>query len=809
MNNNDNTKRLVCGPKNFGLEDHEELEFGPSSFIFIPNLHYVEIQNPIVLKKDGSVALGRFGLAMYQWNKIEVRTRNGFSEPFPLYPEEKLIDNKSKPLKYIENGQALLLKCVISYTEGEVVKKEGDEWLFKGPGHYVPRQEVEIGRTIEMSTIRKNQALKLVADRTLTDCYGIERKAGQSWLIREEGSYLPNVGENSFGLEQAIILDDRSALHIKANADFTDIYQVKRNAGEEWIITSDISTSHILDIHEENMGIEAPIILGEEQYCVIVNPYDKNTRKISLGKFKLMKGVCSFFLNPGESLRENVQYAKILTAEESILIQALEDYTDPISKQTHKAGAKWMISGPIKFIPPVELSILSTSRIIPLDKNEGIYVRNTKTGKVFKHMGSSYYLKPEEVLWEKNLPQEVEKIYLRDLNLTKRDKTRIVSYKCPFNAIMQIYNMKAKSNRIIFGPNLAVLDPDEEFTLIQLSGKCPKESGVVSTLYLQIGPVFSTDEFEVETVDHTKLMLKVSYNWMFDIKPGQEDRALKIFTIRDFIADMCMSNASKMRSFISTLKFEDFHKNSDRFIKKAVFGENEKGEINTSYIYKDSHLTINDVDIKNVIPTDKKTLNLLQESVSLAIQLTTKTIEQEFDIRALIKSQEFKGELEKLKITNEIEYLKKLQELSKLRIDAKIIESNGLSRANALALKEAVSIESKSKVKLAEMEKEAQQIETTFDLKKKKQENEIEYLEKSETQRLEIKQNRQKNSLEADKFKNIVNSIGKETLVEIARAGPELQAKLLSGLNLSGYILTDGNNPINLFNVANNLAKTD
>ena len=43
----------------------------------------------------------------------------------------------------------------------------------------------------------------------------------------------------------------------------------------------------------------------------------------------------------------------------------------------------------------------------------------------------------------------------------------------------------------------------------------------------------------------------------------------------------------------------------------------------------------------------------------------------------------------------------------------------------------------------------------------------------------------------------------------MARAGPELQAKLLSGLNLQGYILTDGNNPISLFNVANNLVKTD
>jgi len=65
------------------------------------------------------------------------------------------------------------------------------------------------------------------------------------------------------------------------------------------------------------------------------------------------------------------------------------------------------------------------------------------------------------------------------------------------------------------------------------------------------------------------------------------------------------------------------------------------------------------------------------------------------------------------------------------------------------------------------------------------------------------------NSCEAYKFKSIIESIGPETIVEIAKAGPELQAKLLSGLNLSGYILTNGNNPINLFNVANNLIKNE
>lgn len=67
---------------------------------------------------------------------------------------------------------------------------------------------------------------------------------------------------------------------------------------------------------------------------------------------------------------------------------------------------------------------------------------------------------------------------------------------------------------------------------------------------------------------------------------------------------------------------------------------------------------------------------------------------------------------------------------------------------------------------------------------------------------MEIKEIVEKNAVEAEKFKSIITSIGPETLVEISRAGPELQSKLLQGLNLKGYIVTDGNNPINLFKVA-------
>jgi hypothetical protein len=41
-----------------------------------------------------------------------------------------------------------------------------------------------------------------------------------------------------------------------------------------------------------------------------------------------------------------------------------------------------MIRGPVEYVPPVEVEVLMKRQAIPLDENEGIYVRDIKTGKV-------------------------------------------------------------------------------------------------------------------------------------------------------------------------------------------------------------------------------------------------------------------------------------------------------------------------------------------------------------------------------------------------------------------------------------------
>ena len=118
------------------------------------------------------------------------------------------------------------------------------------------------------------------------------------------------------------------------------------------------------------------------------------------------------------------------------------------------------------------------------DENEGIYVRDLRTRRIRAVVGSTYMLIQDEELWEKALPLSIELFIQRDSlaerhvrsttasssQTSKRDKSRLVTYRVPQNQAVQVYDYKTKSSRIIFGPDLVMLGPDEHFTYINLSG---------------------------------------------------------------------------------------------------------------------------------------------------------------------------------------------------------------------------------------------------------------------------------------------------------------------------------------------------
>ncbi|EPY28221.1 major vault protein [Angomonas deanei] len=472
-----------------------------------------------------------------------------------------------------------------------------------------------------------------------------------------------------------------------------------------------------------------------------------------------------------------------------------------------------MLYGPLEFVPDDNVEIVETRKLIALDKNEGVYVMNTVTGDVRAVIGEPYLPTENEVLWEKHLSKDVEELLTcpggsRKTGQTtgkfvsKREKHRIVRFNVQHNAAVQIYDYIKKQQRIVLGPGLVILGPHEEFTVLSLSGGKPKVPNAVQSLQLFLGPRFSSDTVIVETSDHARLRLRLSYNWHFDVKRDENNNQQKSFSVPDFIGDCCKTIASRVRGAVAAEDFDSFHRNSAKIIRTAVFGCDEKGEVKKELRFPVNDFVVTNIDVQSAEPTDDKTRDSLQKSVQLAIEITTKSQEAAARHGNELKDQEAKGKLERQKLLDKTEVENAKTTWLKLQAESEAVQASGQSVAEAKAKAEALLIEVNSELQQAKLRAEAYLISAEAELNKLKQRQAIELNYTKRQNSMEIEKAKHIAKSESEKVKRMVDAIGRDTLIAIARAGPEMQAKLLGGLGLKGYLITDGNSPVNLFNTA-------
>lgn len=852
--------------------------------IVVPPRHYCIVENPVVKQEESGKGGGRGGAPILD-PLGQVKLRHGESEirfagdPFPLYPGEYL-KQPVRPLKVVQANTALKVRAILDFDEyldvdddegsvaegsrrgstekrtssaktsgksgsgrgkkgvdassrrGEGVegrrlihRSAGDIWLFEGPGTFTPRIETVVEETVRASVIGPNQAVRLRATKECIDRSGLQRVTGEEWLVKEVGAYLPGVFEEVIDIVTAYALTDKQALHVCALKTFVDDFGVSRNNGEEWLVTMAMTDAHIPSVYEKVLGVVNITTLTPRHYCIILNPIGADG-KPQYGQKKLVRGEKSFFLMPGESLEKGIQNVYVLGEDEGLVLTAVEGFKDDTKQRN--PGDKWMINGPLEYVPPVEVEVVMRRRAIPLDESEGIYIRDIKTGKVRAVTGATYMIKENEELWNKELTETVEDLLatqkdpLADRSVRfgsqnvqqgisgqgdglkkkpSRDKTRVVTFRVPHNAACQIYDYRDKRSRVIYGPELAMLGPDEQFTQLSLSGGKPKKQNVIKALCLLLGPDFTTDVITVETADHARLSLQLAYNWHFDVSDQSVEASAKIFSVPDFVGDSCKAIASRIRGAVAQTPFDEFHKNSTKIIRASVFGFTD-GKIGNELRFEQNNLVITNVDIQAVEPVDQRTRDALQKSVQMAIEITTKSQEAAARQEAERLEQEARGRLERQKINDEANAEKARRELLELQAQSAAVESTGQAKAEAQSRAEASRIEGETAVEQAKLKAEAMTIEAEAELKRLSQARaaEIEYQISMDKQL--IYKNGELNAQEIHKFQEMVNSLGSGAIVSMATAGKEHQLKMLEALGLKSTLITDGSSPINLLSTA-------
>lgn len=842
LDNNTGVTRLEVGPQTITLRDHERLILKPEPMIVVPPRYYCIVANPVLRDESGQPSADDHGQIKLCYGDREIRFAQ---EPFPLYPDEELIGEITQ-LQVVERNQALRLKAIRDFTDTltppepgsdeppqtqTLNRLAGDEWLFEGPGTYIPRVEVEVVETVTTRVIKPNQALRLLARQNCIDRQGNRRRAGEEWLVREEGAYLPGVDEEVVGIINAYVLTERQALHLRAKRTFQDIFRRQRKAGDEWLVTFEDTEIHIPDVYEQVVGEVEITTLGDREWCIVVNPIDA-AGKPQLGMREVRQGRTSFFLHPGEFLENGIQKVYVLGEQEALLLRAKEAFNEGDGEQLieHHPGDLWMITGPRDYIPRVEVEVVERRKAIPLDKNEGIYVRDIQTGELKLVSGPmAYMLSPYEELWEKQLSSVVEELITqkndplanRHRHLTgghessqtpginqqifERDKTRAVVFHVPQNAAVQIHDYKDRTARTVFGPDLVMLGPDEAFTVLSLSGSKPKRPNVIKSLALLLGPDFMTDIFTVETSDHARLQIQLSYNWYFDVDRHDEQAAIKMFQVPDFVGDACKAIASRVRGAVAGEKFDEFHRNSARIIRQAVFGIDAEGRIRDEFRIRTNNLVITNIDIQSVEPVDERTLESLQKSVQIAIQITTDAQEAAARQDAERIEQAAKARLERQVIVDRGAAEAERKKLLELQAENAAIEATGQATAEARAKAQAARIQGEITVNSAQQEAEAARIRDEAELAQLRARQEAELTHQQALIALEVKKATAMSQIQSAEFRQKIEAMGSETIKAIAQAGPEMQARLLESLGLQSVLITDGRNPINLFGTANGL----
>lgn len=841
VDNNTSAATLVVGPVTLTLQSNQSLALKKTSFHEIHPRNYSVIEHPVARDESGNLIVSKYGQAK---NRTGERKVLFAQDPFPLYPGEVLIVN-NVPQPLLKPTEALRLRALVDFKDErektrqrpgdtQTARKAGEEYLWFGPSTYTPIVEEEVLETRQAIVLKHNVSLKLRANVKFVDVTGTTRDVGDDYLWSKPGAYILGIHEKLLAEVPARILPKDKALHIGVKKEFVDhrpwAKGVKRQPGDVYLVDASMTSEFTTEPYETIVKEVGLTTVTSRQFAVILDPCGDDGRP-QLGRRKVVTKQ-QFFLRPGETLEENaIRDVYVLGNDEALLLHAIEEFDEvtPDGSGTVKriSGEQWLRMGPGEYIPHDSVRVKKTGdsetrRRIPLGLGEGVYVRDTITGDVRAVVGESYMLGAYEELWEKQLPAVVEEKLAQQLgahssymdrlsggNSQTRDKTRLVQYHIPHNAVTQVFDYKKRTRRTIFGPNLVSLGPDEEFTVMSLSGSdwdpkrpsicLPKQSGKIKALYLFLGPSAMSDVVNVETCDHARLSLQLSYDWRFDVAPGNEDQGSRCFNVPDFVGDCCSCIASRVRASIAGISFEEFHKNSAKLLQQAVFGKKQE------LTFPSNGLVVTSVDIQSIDVTDEKTREALQQSVKMAIEITTQAQEAVARQEASVREQTAKGKLERQQIQDKSLCEVERKKLIEAQTECSAISSTGQAKAEAKARAKAASIEGDLSVQLAEIKAKRSGVmdEAQLKVERQKQEQELNFLSKKDL--LIIGHAEKMAELESSKFSSVMESIGPETVQEIARAGPEMQAKLLGALGLQGYLVTDGTNPINLFNTANGM----
>ncbi|HEY0093493.1 MAG TPA: hypothetical protein VGB96_04180, partial [Archangium sp.] len=593
-----------------------------------------------------------------------------------------------------------------------------------------------------------------------------------------------------------------------------------REAGDEWLVRG--PGRYVPNAAVSVVSAEKARVLKETEYCVVLNPVDRATGRIQEGRRKVIPGPDVFFLEPGEVLEGDVRRKHVLSEMQGLKLQALDDLTEPEEggeSRPRKAGDTWIVRGPRTYVPTEKVLIHKEISALSLGQGEGLYVRDLRSGKVSLVQGPCQFM-PEahQELHEKRLSADAEVLLglappppapalaavegkeakaprPTQVSSERVDRTRAIVLRIEDNTAVLINDFETNHARVEFGPAKVMLRPYEDVTVLDLSGSTPKRPRQLKVLMLRLGPDFATDLFEVATRDHARLRIKLSYKWQFDVA-GDSEKDKCIFRVNDFIGYVCENLASRIRQVAAENDFETFHKNASVLIRRSIFGVDEAGKVRKDRLFSENQLRIIDIDIKDIAPVDDKTALKLREAIDTNIQIQLDASKQEAQAAAELKRIRSEEEKQLADISSHRKSEAERQSLIELQNRNNQLATISHAKVEAEAQLERARVENEEALARAEAEARASRIRTEAELERERQMSEMALERQKRMNDLEVERQARLAEVEASQFRQRVEALGGgENFVKAVAA--QAQAAVVGGLDKVVFLPSGSN--LNLF----------
>jgi major vault protein len=200
--------------------------------------------------------------------------------------------------------------------------------------------------------------------------------------------------------------------------------------------------------------------------------------------------------------------------------------------------------------------------------------------------------------------------------------------------------------QVFVGPTRILVEYGQTLEVLSLSTGKPKTSDrLLRTAYLNVHNNKISDIMEVETIDHVRVSLKLSYNVNFE---GPHDRW---FTIENYVKHLCDHARSILKGKVRKIRIEDFYSNSTDLIRAILLGEPKDGGARPGLAFPENGMRVTDVEVLVVEIADSTIGELLAHAQHQVVQQNITLSEAEKRLEVVRKQEEINRQEAEAKFT--------------------------------------------------------------------------------------------------------------------------------------------------------------